>query len=177
MCWENFNYIEEKKFWKKNDLGIAHIISLLFIKFNILLIGSPCQFQSFFSCFVLLMISVFTITSIWADNRTLCGGGGVGQNGKPWNWLTAGLHFQIVSIARQKVSSLPICSFKLFTFSEELELLLWGDIQKKSIYKKTLPKAQWTQGLNAFAKTTKTRSAKDEWSTGDQTIVLGLDMF
>ena len=136
MCWENFNYIEEKKFWKKNDLGIAHIISLLFIKFNILLIGSPCQFQSFFSCFVLLMISVFTITSIWADNRTLCGGGGVGQNGKPWNWLTAGLHFQIVSIARQEVSSLPICSFKLFTFSEELELLLWGDIQKESINKK-----------------------------------------
>ena len=94
------------------------------------------------------MISIFTITSIWADNRTLCGGGGVvGQNGKPWNWLTAGLHFQIVSIARQKVSSLPICSFKLFTFSEELELLLSEDIQKEIIYKKTLAEAQWTMLL------------------------------
>ena len=38
----------KKIFWTKSDLGIAHIISLLFIKCNIYLIGSPCQSQSIF---------------------------------------------------------------------------------------------------------------------------------
>ena len=128
-----FNYIEKNILdkWSRNcthNFPAFYQIQYSFKRF-------PVAISIIFSCFVLLMISIFTITSIWADKRTLRGGGGWGQNGKPWNWLTAGLHFQIVSIARQKVSSLPICSFKLSTFSEELELLLWGDVQKESIYK------------------------------------------
>ena len=129
-----------------------------FYQMTYLLIRFPVSISIDFSCFVLLMISIFTITSIWADNRTLCGGGGWGQNGKPWNWLTAGLHFQIVSIARQKVSSLPICSFKLSTFSEELELLLWGE-------------AQWTQALTTLTHyLVQSRSFNKLWNLGKTSV-------
>ena len=47
-CAERYSTTLKKIFWTKSDLGIAHIISLLFIKFNIHLIGSPYQFQYFF---------------------------------------------------------------------------------------------------------------------------------
>lgn len=172
-CAERISTTLKKNILEKSDLGIAHKISLLFYQMTYSLNRFPVSISINFSCFVFLMISIFTITSIWADNRTLCGGGGWGQNGKPWNWLTAGLHFQIVTIARQKVSSLPICSFKLFTFSEELELLLWGDIQKESIYKKTLPKAQWTQALTTLTHSTplvQSRSFNKLWNLGQTSV-------